>query len=78
MFLVPLILQMLGKKQVKMEFSREELAQHVRAGRLKIVCNECSCRMMPNEADWIECVGCGKAMAAGDRTEAVRDIRLRK
>jgi hypothetical protein len=26
MFLVPLILQMLGKKQVKMEFSREELA----------------------------------------------------
>ena len=34
--------------------------------------------MMPNEADWIECVGCGKAMAAGDRTEAVRDIRPRK
>ena len=78
MFLVPLILQMLGKKRVKMEFSREELAQHVRSGALKIVCNECSCRMMPNEADWIECVGCGKAMAAGDRTEAVRDIRPRK
>ena len=77
MFLVPLILQMLGKKRVKMEFSREELAQHVRSGALKIVCNECSCRMMPNEADWIECVGCGTAMATGDRTEAVRDIRLR-
>src|SRR4249919_346985 len=78
MFLVRLILQMLGKKRVKMEFSREELAQHVRSGALKIVCNECSCRMMLNEADWIECVGCGKAMAAGDRTEAVRDIRPRK
>ena len=78
MFLVPLILQMLGKKQVKMEFSREELAQHVRAGRLKIVCNECSCRMMPNAADWIECTGCGKVMAAEDRMETLRDIRPRK
>ena len=78
MFLVPLILQMLGKKQVKMEFSREELAQHVRSGALKIVCNECSCRMMPNEADWIECVGCGNAMAAGDSMETLRDIRPRK
>ena len=78
MFLVPLILQMLGKKQVKMEFSREELAQHVRAGWLKIVCNEYACRMMPNEADWIECTGCGKAMAAGDHTEVLREIRPRK
>jgi len=78
MFLVPLILQMFGKKQIKVNFSREELAQHVRAGRLKITCHECACRMMPNVADWIECVGCGKAMAAGDRTEAVRDIRPRK
>ena len=35
-------------------------------------------RMMPNEADWIECVGCGKAMAAGDSMETLRDIRPRK
>jgi tRNA(Ile2) C34 agmatinyltransferase TiaS len=78
MFLVPLILQMFGKKQVKVNFSREEVAQHVRAGALKIVCNECACRMMPNEADWIECTGCGKAMAAGDHTEVLREIRPRK
>jgi hypothetical protein len=54
------------------------VAQHVRAGALKIVCNECACRMMPNEADWIVCTGCGKAMAAGDHTEVLREIRSRK
>ena len=78
MFLVPLILQMFGKKQIKVNFSREELAQHVRAGRLKITCHECACRMMPNAADWIECVGCGKAMAGGDSMETLREIRPRK
>ena len=73
MFLVPLILQMFGKKQIKVNFSREELAQHVRAGRLKITCHECACRMMPNAADWIECTGCGKVMTVGDS-----EIRPRK
>ncbi|MGB9052059.1 MAG: hypothetical protein WCC54_07025 [Pseudolabrys sp.] len=78
MFLVPLILQMFGKKQIKVNFSREELAQHVRAGRLKITCHECACRMMPNAADWIECTGCGKVMTVGDSMETLREIRPRK
>jgi hypothetical protein len=48
MFLVPLILQMFGKKQVKVNFSREEVAQHVRVGALKIVCNRVR---LPDDAE---------------------------
>jgi ribosomal protein S27E len=33
--------------------------------------------MMPNAARRIECLGCGKAMTAGDRTKVLREIKTR-
>jgi hypothetical protein len=51
------------------KFSRLETAELVRSGALKITCHGCKSSMQPDEDDLIKCRGCGKAMAAGDRTE---------
>jgi hypothetical protein len=75
MFLVPLILKLFGKSPpVRVNFSREDLARHVRDGSLRITCQTCACPIVPNQADWLECSGCGKAVAPGDRMETLREI----
>ena len=75
--ILALIAQMLTKPPAKTEFSRAELAQHVRSGAIKVICAACGARMMPNVADWIECASCDKPMTASDRIKAI-DIQTRK
>lgn len=76
--ILALIAQMLTKPPAKKEFSRAELAQHVRSGAIKVICAACGARMMPNVADWIECTSCDRPMTAGDCTKAIHDIQTRK
>jgi hypothetical protein len=64
---------MSGPQKVKL--TRQEVAQHVRTGALRITCAACKGHMQPDEQGWMKCPDCGKAMGAGDRTEALRDIR---